>query len=169
MCGRARVWLRGIGRALVLRVAATRTWLEGRAAKVEQQRLNSEFKTMTWTSLFIVIAVAALLVMLKRRGQISARAAAEYLRKGAMVIDVRSAGEFTAGHLPRAVNIPLSEIETVTARKVKGRDQVLLLHCQSGMRSAQARRKLRALGYTKAWNMGSYARAATIMGIKQGN
>ena len=57
-----------------------------------------------------------------------------------MIIDVRTAGEFVAGHLPIAVNLPLSEIETNLARRVKDKNQVLLLHCQSGARSGAPRR-----------------------------
>lgn len=95
--------------------------------------------------------------------QIPKKAAAEYLKNGAVVIDVRSAGEFTAGHLVKAINIPLSEIESVIARKVNDKSQVLLLHCQSGKRSSEATRKLKELGYTNAYNLGSYDRAAQIV------
>lgn len=121
---------------------------------------------MTLTSLLIAIAVLAILLILKRGKQISAKTAGEYLRSGAVVIDVRSAGEFTAGHLAKAVNIPLSEIETVIARKVKDKNQVLLLHCQSGMRSGVAMKKLKAMGYASTYNLGSYGRAAEIVGSR---
>jgi len=121
---------------------------------------------MTWISILIVIAVLSALLAVKRGRQISRRTARAYLRSGALVIDVRSAGEFTARHLPMAVNIPLSEIDTVIARKVQGTEQVLLLHCQGGGRSAAARRRLRALGYENAYNLGSYARAAQIVGAR---
>jgi rhodanese-related sulfurtransferase len=121
---------------------------------------------MTWISILPLISLLAVVLAVKRSGRISRKAAAEYLRNGAVVIDVRSAGEFTAGHLPMAVNIPLSEIDTVIARKVNGKDQVLLLHCQSGGRSGAAQRRLKALGYEHAYNLGSYARAAQIIGSR---
>jgi len=113
-----------------------------------------------------LIGVLAVWLAVKRSGGISRKAAIAHLRKGAMVIDVRSAGEFTAGHLSRAVNIPLSEIDTVIERKASSKDQVLLLHCQSGGRSRVAQRRLRALGYVHAYNLGSYARAAEIVGSR---
>lgn len=119
---------------------------------------------MPWTFLIVAVVVLALLLLLKRRERVSSKAAKEYLRQGALVVDVRSAGEFTAGHIARAINIPLSEIESVIARKTKEKSQVLLLHCQSGMRSAQARKKLKALGYENSFDLGSYARAAQIVG-----
>ena len=126
-------------------------------------KASGTLKTMTWTSLAIVIVLLIALLVWKRGTQISTKTAAEYLRNGALVIDVRSAGEFTAGHLAKAVNIPLSEIETVISRKVNEKNQVLLLHCQSGMRSSQAVIKLKALGYLNVYNIGSYGRAAEIL------
>ncbi len=118
---------------------------------------------MNWTSIAVIASLFLLLILLKRVGQVSSRAAVQYLRGGALVLDVRSAGEFTAGHLPGAVNLPLSEIETAISRRVKNKEQVVLLYCQSGGRSAEARRKLRAMGYEHAFNMGSYRRAERII------
>jgi rhodanese-related sulfurtransferase len=46
---------------------------------------------------------------------------------------------------------------------VKDKNQVLLLHCHSGSRSGEARRKLKAMGYTQSFNLGSYERAAEIL------
>lgn len=119
---------------------------------------------MSWTSVAVIAGLFVLLILLKRSGKVSSRAAAEYLKSGALVLDVRSAGEFTARHLPGAVNLPLSEIETAINRKVKSKDQVVLLYCQSGARSSEARRKLAAMGYDHTFNMGSYKRAERILG-----
>jgi len=118
---------------------------------------------MNWMGVAVVASLFVLVFLLKRSGQVSSRAAAEYLRAGALVLDVRSAGEFTAGHLPRAVNLPLSEIESAIGRKVMSKDQVVLLYCQSGARSGEARRLLRGMGYERAFNLGSYRRAERIL------
>jgi rhodanese-related sulfurtransferase len=48
-------------------------------------------------------------------------------------------------------------------RRVRDKNQALLLHCQSGMRSGVAKKKLKALGYANAFNLGSYGRAAQIV------
>jgi len=87
----------------------------------------------------------------------------EFLKNGALVIDVRSVAEFTSGHLPQALNLPLDEIEILLPRSVKDKNQVLLLHCQSGMRSGVAKTRLKTLGYANVFNLGSYARAAHIL------
>lgn len=119
-----------------------------------------------WTSILVFAAILILFMLLKRAGQIPAKAAAEHLQNGAMVIDVRSPGEFGSGHLPKAVNIPLEQLETIVPRKVRDKSQVLLLHCQSGMRSSAAKKKLSSLGYTSVYNLGSYGRAAQIVGSR---
>jgi phage shock protein E len=116
-----------------------------------------------WTPLLIFAGVVIVFILLKRSGQISAKAARTHLKNGALVIDVRSPDEFNAGHLTQAVNIPLDEIETVVPQRVKDRNQALLLHCASGMRSGLARRKLKAMGYTNAFNLGSLARARNVV------
>lgn len=120
----------------------------------------------SWILLLVLAALLLALFLLKRGGQISAEAAADSLQKGALVIDVRSAGEFAARHLPGALNIPLDEVETATPWRVQDKNQILLLHCQSGLRSAAAQKKLTSLGYARVYNLGSYARAAQIVGSR---
>lgn len=118
---------------------------------------------MNWTNALIVVAVLAIFFLLKRSGQISSKDAQAHLKSGALVIDVRTVAEFNSGHLKRAINLPLDEIETSLPLRVKDKNQVLLLHCQSGMRSGVARKKLKALGYANAFNLGSYSRAEQIV------
>ena len=121
---------------------------------------------MNWTDVLIAAAILAVILAYRRSGLISIKDAKAYLKAGAAVIDVRTAGEFVAGHLPIAVNLPLSEIETNLARRVKDKNQVLLLHCQTGARSGAAKKKLIALGCPHVFNMGSYARAERIVSGK---
>lgn len=118
---------------------------------------------MNWT-VYLIIAIAVAVTFLPRLvGRISPKDAHVHLKNGAVVIDVRSREEFTSGHLPKAINLPLGEIETILPRRIKDKNQVLLLHCHSGMRSGMAKKKLRILGYTNAFNLGSYGRAAKIV------
>lgn len=119
---------------------------------------------MNWTTILVIAAIVAVIFMIKRSSQISANDALEKLKAGALVIDVRSAGEFSSGHLAKAINIPLDEIETVLPKRVKDKGQVLLLHCASGMRSGMGKGKLKGMGYTNAYNLGSYGRAEEIIG-----
>jgi phage shock protein E len=116
------------------------------------------------TAVVFVIVVLVAFLLFKRLNQISSKAARAHLLKGALVVDVRTNAEFQAHHLPNALHIPFQELETLIARRVRDKNQILLLHCQSGMRSQNARRKLMDLGYTQAFNLGSYSRAERIVG-----
>ena len=131
---------------------------------LEWRHVRSILEDMNLTIAFILLIVLTAFILLKRAGQISTKKALAHLKNGALVIDVRTPSEFSSGHLPSAINLPLDQIETTLPRRVKDKSQVILLHCQSGMRSGVAKKKLNALGYSNAFNLGSYGRAAEIAG-----
>ena len=74
----------------------------------------------------------------------------------AVLMDVREADEFRAGHIPGAINVPLSGIDTISIPK----DKQVFVYCLRGTRSCQAARKMKKMGYTKAKSIGG------IMGYK---
>ncbi len=79
----------------------------------------------------------------------------ELIAGGAIIIDVRTKGEYQGGHVQGSVNIPLDQISAVQ-KKVKNKDQVIITCCASGMRSATAKGILRSQGYTNVHNGGSW-------------
>ena len=115
----------------------------------------------------IVVGVVVVLLLLKVSTQVRQKTALDLLQRGAMVIDVRSPAEFQSGHLPAAVNIPAHDIARHIGQQAPRKDQPLLLHCLSGTRSGMATRTLKRMGYTKVFNLGSYGRAARIVGNSQ--
>jgi phage shock protein E len=118
---------------------------------------------MSGTFLLLFTAALAVVFILRLASQISTRAAREFLKKGAVLIDVRTPGEYAASHLPNAISLPLDQIEAKLPRQVHDKTTVLLLHCQSGVNSAMARRTAKAMGYRRTYNLGSLARAARIV------
>lgn len=118
---------------------------------------------MDWITLALVAVVVATWVWLQRSRLVSATQAVAFLKAGARVIDVRSREEFAARHLPAAVNVPLDELAARLPKVEPVKDAVLLLHCLSGARSGQARKELAQLGYTRVFNLGSFARAERIL------
>ena len=64
---------------------------------------------------------------------------------GALLIDVREAGEYAEGHLPGAINIPLRTVAQ-NLDKIPV-DQPVLVYCASGLRAGTALSALRTLGY----------------------
>jgi len=61
----------------------------------------------------------------------------DYLEKGAIIVDVRTVGEFREGHISGSKNIPLDTIFSKT-KEIKSWGKPVIVCCRSGMRSAQA-------------------------------
>ncbi|HEU5350052.1 MAG TPA: rhodanese-like domain-containing protein [Terracidiphilus sp.] len=118
---------------------------------------------MSWTLYFIALAVLLGFIVMRRAGQVPMKKAKELIRQGGMIIDVRTATEYVTGHLSQAVNVPVDEIDMVIPGRVKDRTRIMLLHCQSGLRSRTAKEKLEKQGYTQVYNLGSYERAFKIV------
>ena len=71
-----------------------------------------------------------------------------------LIIDVRTAEEFAAGHFPGAINIPHEDIIQGIEEYNVGKDQTVLLYCRSGNRSGQAEARLQSAGFSGAKNIG---------------
>jgi rhodanese-related sulfurtransferase len=76
------------------------------------------------------------------------------IAEGAIIIDVRTAGEYKNGHIKGSLNIPLSEIENAMSWLIK--DVPIVLVCESGNRSGKAKDILETNGYKKVYNAGSW-------------
>jgi phage shock protein E len=121
--------------------------------------------SVTW---FVIGGAIAAFLLLKRLTLVTQATAREWLSKGALVIDVRSEGEFQERHLPGAINIPLGQLREEIARRAPDKDQPLLLHCLSGARSSMGKGMLRRMGYSNVFNLGSYGRAEKLLvGVTQ--
>ena len=70
--------------------------------------------------------------------------------KEAIIIDVRTPGEYRDGHIPGVVNIPLDELEKRIGEIPK--DKKVVLICRTGSRSAQGTRLLRSKGFNNVYN-----------------
>jgi rhodanese-related sulfurtransferase len=66
-----------------------------------------------------------------------------------LVLDVRDAAEFEAGHIQGAKHIPLAELSNRMKELEKYKDKPVLVHCQKGMRAKTACTLLRAQQFTK--------------------
>lgn len=123
--------------------------------------MNS-IKTMNWILPAILGIVVIGFLLMRQRGGLSVEEARRHLKEGALLVDVRTVGEFQAGSVPGAVNVPLSDLPEAMAAKSPDKNQVLLLHCQSGGRSGIAAMKLRSAGYTRVFNVGSFSQAERV-------
>ena len=71
-----------------------------------------------------------------------------------VIVDVRRPDEFAKGHIPGAINVPNEGIADEQPAELPDLDQVLLVHCQTGRRSAAASKKLADIGYTRVLEFG---------------
>ena len=76
---------------------------------------------------------------------------------GAVILDVRSIDEYRQGHIPGAINVPVEDIESIGS-KVPAKDTPVYSYCLTGARSSRAVKALKAMGYTKAENIGGINR-----------
>ncbi len=79
----------------------------------------------------------------------------ELIDNGAVIVDVRTKGEYASGHVKGSINIPLDQLRN-NLKKFKGNDQAIITCCASGMRSASAKGILKSAGYTNVHNGGSW-------------
>lgn len=81
---------------------------------------------------------------------------AELVKKGAVILDVRSKSEFASGHIKGAVNIPVDVLKN-SLPQLKDKNKTIITCCASGMRSASAKSILKAHGYTDVHNGGGWS------------
>jgi phage shock protein E len=78
------------------------------------------------------------------------------LQQGAIIIDVRSKGEYNSGHIQNSLNIPVDTLRQ-NLGKLKDKNQIIITCCASGMRSASAKSILKANGFSEVYNGGGWA------------
>lgn len=79
----------------------------------------------------------------------------QLMKNGAVIIDVRTKGEYQQGHIRGSLNIPLQSLEN-NLSKIK-KDKPVITCCASGMRSASAKSILKANGFSEVYNGGGWS------------
>ena len=74
-------------------------------------------------------------------------------REDALVIDVREPGEFAAGHVLGAKNVPLARLVSGAGELAKKKDRPVIVYCDGGDRSGKALAALKKQGYTRVANL----------------
>ena len=78
------------------------------------------------------------------------------INKGALMIDVRSKEEYDEEHIDGALSLPVDEITNEkVASVINDKNNIIIVYCKSGVRSAQAVTKLNDLGYNNVYNLGA--------------
>ncbi|TND10584.1 MAG: Rhodanese-like protein [Bacteroidetes bacterium] len=79
---------------------------------------------------------------------------AELVANGAIILDVRTKGEYQGGHIKGSVNIPLNDLNRSLSKLKK--DKPVITCCASGMRSASAKSILKSNGFSEVYNGGGW-------------
>ena len=84
------------------------------------------------------------------------------LKKGAVIIDVRTPHEYDNGRIPNSINIPVDRISSSIGR-IKSMNKPVIVCCESGMRSNKARTILKSAGVDEVYNGGSWESVLKII------
>jgi len=82
---------------------------------------------------------------------------AQLVKDGAIILDVRTSGEFSTGHIKGSINIPVNSL-THSIAKLKAKNKPIITCCASGMRSATAKSILQSNSFSDVYNGGSWQR-----------
>jgi phage shock protein E len=80
---------------------------------------------------------------------------AQLVKDGAVILDVRSKGEYAGGHIDGSINISVDQLGK-NLNKLKDKTKPIITCCASGVRSASAKSILKANGYTSVHNGGAW-------------
>ena len=106
----------------------------------------------------LVLIVGLLLLNLKAQADFTEpQVAQELVKNGALLVDVRTPGEYQTGHIEGAINIPVSEVES-RLKEFGDKEQNIVVYCRSGARSGRARSMLLSQGFKKVYNLGGIGR-----------
>jgi|SRR5699024_7162131 len=107
-----------------------------------------------WAGVIVVLVALAVTEGLRRfRGQqpISVQQAVHLINtRDAVVVDTRSAADYSKGHILNAMHIPMAGIEGRAQEISRATDRVIICYCGAGTVAPQAAASLRKLGYTEA-------------------
>jgi rhodanese-related sulfurtransferase len=105
----------------------------------------------------VLIAIAAIVIELRHRLSAAVAVgpsdAVRLMNKGALVIDVRAADAYAAGHIIDARHIPQAELAAQADALKKYREKPLILCCDSGVTSGASAGMLKGLGFTQVVNL----------------
>ena len=105
----------------------------------------------------VLLAIAGVVIELRHRLSaavaVAPSDAVRLMNSGALVIDVRAADAYAAGHIIDARHIPQTELAAQADALKKYREKPVVLCCDSGMTSGASAGVLKALGFTQVVNL----------------
>jgi phage shock protein E len=110
-----------------------------------------------WFPYALAAAILLALFVMRSIGKISGTRAHELVEGGALLLDVRTPGEFASGHLDGALNVPVQELGSRLG-ELGDKQRAIVVYCRSGARSGRAKRLLSSRGYASVHDLGAMGR-----------
>jgi len=115
-------------------------------------------------ALFAVAAATAVLMYeLRERargvGAIGAQDVVRLMNQGALLLDVRSAEDFAAGHIRGARSVPAEQLTGIVDSLKRYKDKPVIVYCEQGDSASGAMRELSQLGFGQVANLRGGLRA----------
>lgn len=76
-------------------------------------------------------------------------------KENVIILDVRTQGEYTKGHIQKSIHIPLDDVWKNVPSVIPDKTATVYVYCLSGSRSVHAVKQMVHLGYTRVFNMTS--------------
>jgi rhodanese-related sulfurtransferase len=86
-------------------------------------------------------------------GPVDGRQAQELVKRGAILVDVRTEEAFTVEKLPGALSLPIEELEQAQ-ELFEPKSRPIVVYCGAGIQSAAAAKQLAAMGFTHVYDLG---------------
>ena len=109
------------------------------------------------TLLVVAVVLAVAYFMLMKGGDVSSAEARQLVQAGARLVDVRTSGEFAAGHIAGAINIPVQQLDSRMS-ELQPKETAVVVYCRSGNRSGNAARLLKSAGFKAVHDLGPMSR-----------
>jgi rhodanese-related sulfurtransferase len=103
------------------------------------------------TTLVVLLSAFSLFTFAEQTATISQQALLTLMATPAnktVILDVRTAEEFTEGHIEGAINISHKQINANLNKIIDLKDQTVVVLCRSGRRALSAENDLRAAGFS---------------------
>lgn len=81
---------------------------------------------------------------------------ATLVKQGAIILDVRTKGEYNSGHIKGSFNISVDQLMS-NLNRLPDKQKPIITCCASGMRSSSAKSILQSIGYAQVYNGGSWS------------
>lgn len=107
----------------------------------------------SWIWMVAALGLGFLWMSRNRTPLVESSEARRLVNEGALLVDVRTPGEYRGGHIDGAVNIPVDQVASRIS-EFGEQSRPIVLYCRSGARSGNALRILQSKGFTQAYNLG---------------